>query len=85
MQMEDLTGEEVAMIQAHRAEIARRASAQAFQSKAIATAHAFDSWSARSGEGLTYSTFVNSFGYQDEDCNHIYDAVARIMKSAKHG
>lgn len=83
MQMKDLTESEIAMIQAHRAEIASRASAQVFQSKAIATAHAFDSWSDQTGEGLTYSTFVNSFGYQEEDGRQVYEAVARIFESAK--
>lgn len=83
MQFKDLTESEVAIIQSHRAEIAKKLSAKDFQSKAIATAHAFDSWSAQTGEELTFSTFVNSFGYQDKDSRHIYDAVARIFKAAR--
>lgn len=82
--MKDLTESEIALIQAHREEIAGRDYARAFQSKAIAAAHDFDSWSNRTGEGLTYSTFINSFGYQDDDGWHIYQAVVRIFESAKH-
>ncbi|WP_323025765.1 hypothetical protein [Castellaniella sp.] len=83
MQIDDLTDAEVAIIQAHRAEQARLDAARDFQRKAIATAHAFDTWSDGTGEGLTYSTFINAFGYQAEDGRKVYDAVARILDAAQ--
>ncbi len=80
--MNDLTPDEIALIQQRRAEQAQRDAAQAFQRKAIATAHAFDDWSATTGEGLTFSTFINTFGYQDEDGKQMYEAVKRILDAA---
>lgn len=77
-----LTPDEIALIQQRRAEQAQRDAAQAFQRKAIATAHAFDDWSATTGEGLTFSTFVNTFGYQDKDGKQMYEAVKRILDAA---
>lgn len=69
-------------LQQRRADQAKRDAAQAFRRKAIATAHAFDDWSATTGEGLTFSTFVNTFGYQDEDGKQMYEAVKRILDAA---
>lgn len=63
--MDELSDDEIALIREHRAKKAQREAARAFQRKAIATAHAFDDWSEASGEGLTFSTFANTFGYQD--------------------
>jgi len=78
----ELSTEELALVRQWRAEQAQRDAAQAFQRKAIATAHAFDDWSATTGEGLTFSTFVNTFGYQDKDGKQMYEAVKRILDAA---
>lgn len=78
----NLNQAEVAAIQAMRAEQAARTARAAFQRKAIATAHAFDEWSAKTGDGLTFSTFVNTFGYQDSDGNPMFEAVQRIQQAA---
>ena len=80
--LNDLTNDEIALIQKRRAEKAQREAARAFQRKAIATAHAFDDWSEASGEGLTFSTFINTFGYQDADGQKMYVAVKRIFDAA---
>lgn len=77
--LNDLTNDEIALIQKRRAEKAQREAARAFMRKAIATAHAFDDWSEASGEGLTFSTFINTFGYQDADGEKMYEAVKRIF------
>lgn len=77
--LDDLTDDEIAMIRERRAEQAQRKAARAFQRKAIAAAHAFDDWSEASGEGLTFSTFINTFGYQDADGQKMYAAVKRIF------
>ncbi len=80
--LNNLTDDEIALIQKRRAEQAQREAARAFQRKAIATAHAFDDWSEASGEGLTFSTFINTFGYQDADGQKMYVAVKRIFDAA---
>ena len=48
----------------------------------IATAQAFEKWSINTGAGLTFPTFVNSFGYQESDGKQMYDAVQRIQQAA---
>ncbi len=78
----DLTTEEIALIQAHRAQRVTRDAARDFQRKALTTAHAFDTWSDNSGQGLTYSTFINTFGYQSDDGRQMYEAVERILDAA---
>lgn len=82
MQIDGLTPAEIALVQAHRAQRAKDDERRAFQRKAIATAHAFDTWSDGSGEGLTFSTFINTFGYQADDGKQMYEAVERILDAA---
>lgn len=77
-----LTSEEIALIEHHRSERARIDTAQTFQRKAIATAHAFSEWAEQDGAGLTFSTFVNAFNYEGEDLRKMYDAVSRILDAA---
>ena len=82
MQINDLSEEEIALIQKHReAEAAKKAAAD-FHRKALFTAHDFEEWSVRTGEGLTFSTFIDTFGYQDNDGREMYEAVKRISEAA---
>lgn len=78
----ELTADEIALIEQRREAQARVTAARQFKSKAIATAHEFEVWSEESGEDLTFSTFINSFGYQDDDGNQMYEAVKRIRQAA---
>ena len=80
--LNDLTDGEIALIRERRAGKAKREAARAFQRKAIATAHAFNDWSEATGEGLTFSTFINTFGYQDADGKAMYEAVERVFEAA---
>lgn len=80
--MNDFSADEIALIQKHRDEKAQRKVAEAFQGKSIATAHAFNKWSVQTDEGLTFTTFVNTFGYQDADGRKMYEAVKRILDAA---
>lgn len=80
--MNDLSADEIGLIQKHRKEKAQRQTAEAFQLKAIATAHAFSEWSTQTDEGLTFTTFINTFGYQDNDGRPMYEAVKRILDAA---
>lgn len=78
----ELSPAEVTAVLAMRAEQETQAARYAFQRKAIATAQAFEQWSAETGEGLTFSTFVNTFNYQDSDGKQMYEAVQRIQQAA---
>ena len=82
MQESDLTDDEIALVLQHREKIALAAAARVFKTKALETALAFDHWSAETCEGLTFSTFVNTFGYHDGDSKAIYEAVSRIFEAA---
>ena len=77
-----LTPDEIALIKQRRDEVSRRNAALAFKRKAIQTAIRFDDWSIESGESLTFSTFINSFGYQDDDGKLMYDTIRRIFEAA---
>lgn len=85
--MNDLTAEEVALVEKYRGEQAHVDTALMFQREAIAMAKAFSDWSAMSGEGLTFSTFVNNFGYgyrakAGAQLWEMYEAVKRIHDAA---
>lgn len=77
-----LTESEKKLILNKRKEEAEQAARVAFHKKAIATANDFMNWSEESGDGLTFSTFVNSFNYQDPDGKVMYRAVERILDAA---
>lgn len=81
--MYHLSKDELELVRKHRENKEKRHQAELFQAKAIATAFAFGQWSAHTNEGLTFSTFVNSFGYQERDSKEIYEAVKRINEAAK--
>jgi hypothetical protein len=78
----ELSDEEIALVRRHRDEMAKALAVQKFKSAAIATAKGFDEWSQTSGEGLSFSTFINSFGYQGGDGKQMYEAVSRIFAAA---
>lgn len=79
----DLTTDEIALVQRHRDSEAHQRASLAFQGKAISTAQAWWAWSENSGEGLTFSTFVNAFEYQGSYCKAMYEAVERILEAAR--
>ena len=62
MQIDDLSEEEITLIDAHRKTEAARKVATDFHRKALFTAHEFEEWSVRTGEGLTFSTFLRVSG-----------------------
>jgi len=78
----ELTANEITLIMERRAEEGARNTAKEFQRKAINTANAFAEWSDTTGYGLTFSTFVNQFDYQDNDGKQMYEAVQRIQQAA---
>lgn len=82
MEITALTQEEISIIQRHRSENDRLRDRAAFQSKVITTAHAWVEWSNDTGQGLTFSTFVNAFGYQDLDGRRMFEAVQSVLDAA---
>lgn len=82
MEINDLTPAEIELIRKSREERAAKEAARVFQRKAIATAYEFSKWSDEEGLSLSFSTFINTFGYQDDDGNQMYAAVERILKAA---
>lgn len=70
---------ELEIIGKHRAEIKALEDQQAFIDKALETANKFRKWSKESEEGLTFSTFVNTFGYQQTDANKMFSALVKIF------
>lgn len=79
----ELTPEEIALIQKRRAYQRQCDAEAAFCRKSIATALAWVNWSSSTGYGLTFSTFVNSFGYQDSDQQQMYPRVQQILRAAR--
>ena len=77
-----LSEDEMALIEKRRKEQAELDALRAFQEKAVNTAAAWLAWSSVEGYGLTFSTFVNQFGYQDDDGRKMYMAVGRILTAA---
>lgn len=80
--MLELTKEEEKLIILRRHEEALQDSRVAFMIKALSTANKFSIWSQLNGDGLTYSTFINTFNYQDEDGHVMFYAVQRILDAA---
>ena len=83
MNMNGLSCEESAIIDAYvyRKKKAAERAALDFKLKALKVAAQFEGWSQSHDEGLTFSTFVDSFGYQDPDAEKMYAAVERILKA----
>ncbi|QEY57731.1 hypothetical protein FXF61_00400 [Pseudomonas sp. C27(2019)] len=75
-----LTEAEKELILTHRHQQSREANNRKFALDAIATAHQFSVWSAKTGENLTFSTFINTFGYQEPDGKKMYEIVKRVLE-----
>jgi len=78
----NLTPDEFKLIERHRAEQDQRNAAFEFQHKAIVIAAEFAVWSRQTGDGLTFSTFTNTFGYQGPSIKLMYETISRIFDAA---
>lgn len=74
-----LTQEERQLIISRREKIAQKLALEKFQEKALDVTNRWVKWSKKNGAGLTLSTFVNSFNYQDSDGEQMYAAVQAIL------
>jgi hypothetical protein len=82
MEME-LTEEERQLILQRRSLKRKEEEDRLFQQNALKVASMWIDWSARDGSGLTFSTFVNEFGYDGQDGKEMFSAVERILVAAK--
>lgn len=76
-----LTPEERRLILSRREDAAKKLALEKFQEKALNVANRWVKWSRKSGSGLTHSTFVNEFNYQDDDGKRMYIAVQKILET----
>lgn len=77
-----LSEEEVALVMKRRAAAAALDEAELFRINVIKQAAAWLEFSGRTGEGLTFSTFVNTFGCQHKDCQAVYRHLEMVLKAA---
>lgn len=80
-----LDDEEQEIIRKHRQEKARVQRTLDFRLKSINVAGDFEKWMQENGQGNSYSTFVNTYGYQEPDSHLMHDHVSRILKAATLG
>lgn len=78
-----LSPAEAALVENHRAEQAKIAAAAELYRKVLVHALSFHDWSIENGEGLSYSTFVNTFGYDLPDGRVVYDRVKDTLAAAR--
>lgn len=83
MQAMVLSVDEVSIIRERRFMKAEQEAARCFQQKAIAIAAEFSCWISAHSADFSYETFVESFGYQEDDGNLMFAAVQRIYAAAK--
>lgn len=79
----ELTDEEKQLILQRRAQKRKEEEDRQFQHNALKVASMWLDWSARDGSGLTFSTFVNDFGYEEPDGKEMFSAVERILAASK--
>lgn len=79
----NLTPTELQLVLAHRAEREAKEAAGRFQRKVMQQAFAWLEYQDSTGDGLTFSTFVNSYGYQDPDGREVYEHVKNVLRAAR--
>lgn len=76
-----LTDDETQLVLAHRAKKEAEAYRMEFVQRALTQASQFNAWSNQKREGLTFSTFVNTYGYEASDARPMYEAVSTILEA----
>jgi hypothetical protein len=77
-----LSKDELEIIQKRRDEKAKAEFKIKYRIKALETARNYDVWLRENGRGSSYSTFVNEFGYEDDDSSFMYKVVKEILETA---
>ena len=77
-----LSEDEVQLILKKRAAENLASEKEQFFLKSLKTAYEFSVWSHENELGLTFSTFIDSFGYEEPDVKQMYNAVRNILNAA---
>ncbi len=72
---------EISLVRKHRAEVKAKDDARKMRVLVLSTALGFEQWLQKSGEGYSFSGFVNQFGYQGPDANKVYEQVCQVLES----
>lgn len=88
METMELTQDEIALVTKHRQQKEARAQQDVLTLYCLETAAKFEAWRQTGGYGMSYSTFLNDFEYQDVvGLNHkvVFERVCLLLKIARNG
>lgn len=77
-----LSEDEKALVLKYRAAAAAIDQMEQFRRNVIQQAAAWLEYSERTGEELTFSSFVNGFGYEARDCQAVYRHLEMVLQAA---
>jgi hypothetical protein len=77
-----LDAEERALIERRRADIRQVKENQALALKALKVASNYATWLKKHGQSDSFSTFIDSFGYQEPNGHAMHRVVAELLKVA---
>lgn len=65
-----------------RQEDALKAKQKAIRLKVLRVAHEYEAWLQEEGVSSSFSTFINTFGYQESDGKQLYELVTHVLSAA---
>lgn len=77
-----LTNDELKIIQEYRAKKEKIECQFKMQTKALNTAIDYIAWLKAHNRVTTFSTFVDEFGYEEEDCSFMYKVVVKVLEAS---
>lgn len=77
-----LNPEELQLVLELRAKREAKEAAKQLQRKVLSLVSPWLEYSDRTGEELTFSTFVNSFYYQEPDAQTVYERLVKVISAA---
>lgn len=78
----ELTQEEIRWIEERRAERQAAKKRQSEKLEILKTAYEYEKWLQENGEGSTYSTFCDGFGYSGKNREFMFKAITQIRSHA---
>lgn len=79
----NLSQDEINLILRNRAIAEQKRKDYEFRKRAIKTAYEWLEWSEKEGMGLTFSTFVDDFGFDELGASQYYKAITAILECVK--
>lgn len=77
----NLTQDEINLILKNREIVEQERKDYEFRKRAIKTAHEWLEWSEKAEMGLTFSTFVNEFGFDELNASQYYNVIVDILNA----